>query len=218
MAPEDSDGFINQLKTHDKEAFETLVQRYGPQMLATARRLLGNEHDAHDAVQQALLAAFKSIVGFRAGSKLSTWLHRIVVNVALTQLRLRRRRAELLTQDLRHPFDHSVSGADWTEPSTWVDEHPILRRETCQMVRRCIDELPKPYRAVLLLRDIEELDTWEAAKVLAISPNAIKVRLCRARRALKTRFEREQSAMRSFGPERTKGRAVRDNADHRQSR
>lgn len=109
MAPEDSDGAINQLKTHDKEAFETLVQRYGPQMLATARRLLGNERDAHDAVQQALRAAFKSIVGFRAGSKLSTWLHRIVVNSALTQLRLRRRWAELLTQDLRHPFDHAFS-------------------------------------------------------------------------------------------------------------
>ena len=217
MAPEDGDGLVNQLKAHDKEAFETLVQRYGAQMLATACKLLGNEHDAQDAVQQAFLAAFSSIVGFRGGSKLSTWLHRIVVNVALTQLRLRRR-AALLTQDLRHPFDHPVSGVGWTEPSAWVDEHPILRRETCHIVRRCIDELPKPYRTVLLLRDIEEFDTLAAAKILAISPTAIKVRLCRARRALKTRFEREQSAIRLLGPERTKGRGVGDNADDRQWR
>jgi RNA polymerase sigma-70 factor, ECF subfamily len=67
------------------------------------------------------------------------------------------------------------------------------RRETRQMVRRCIDRLPEIYRTALLLRDIEELDTAEVAEMLAISPNATKIRVHRARQALKSLVEREQS-------------------------
>ena len=88
-APRDGNALIERLKAHDEEAFEATVRQYGPRMLATARRLLGNEHDADDAVQQAFISAFKSIGGFNAGAKLSTWLHRIVVNAALAQLRSR---------------------------------------------------------------------------------------------------------------------------------
>jgi len=64
----------------DEEAFETMVRQYGGRMLATARRLLGNEHDANDAVQQAFISVFRSIATFNGEAKLSTWLHRIVVN------------------------------------------------------------------------------------------------------------------------------------------
>jgi RNA polymerase sigma-70 factor, ECF subfamily len=71
------------------------------------------------------------------------------------------------------------------------NEHPMERRETRQMVRRCIDQLPESYRSVLLLRDIEELDSEEAADMLAITPNAAKIRLHRARQALKTLIEKE---------------------------
>ena len=69
------------------------------------------------------------------------------------------------------------------------------RREIRQMVRRCIDMLPETYRSVLLLRDIEDLDTVEVAAMLAISPNAIKIRVHRARQALKSLIERELAAI-----------------------
>jgi RNA polymerase sigma-70 factor, ECF subfamily len=85
---------VERLKAGDAEAFETLVRLYGSHMLATAHRILGNEHDASDAVQQAFLSAFKSITSFNGQAQLSTWLHRIVVNAALTQMRYRRRRPE----------------------------------------------------------------------------------------------------------------------------
>src|SRR5260370_16374181 len=85
-APQDGDALIERLKAHDEEAFETTVRQYGARMLATARRLLGNEHDAADAVQQAFISAFTSIGGFNADSKLSTWLHSIIVNPPLAQL------------------------------------------------------------------------------------------------------------------------------------
>jgi RNA polymerase sigma-70 factor (ECF subfamily) len=73
----------------------------------------------------------------------------------------------------------------------WGNEHPMETRETQQMVRRCIDQLPEGYRSVLLMRDIEELDSQEVAAMLAITPNAAKIRLHRARQALKTLIEKE---------------------------
>jgi RNA polymerase sigma-70 factor (ECF subfamily) len=188
------DGLVARLKARDEEAFETTVRQYGGQMLATARRLLGNEHDAHDAVQQAFISAFKSIDGFNGDARLSTWLHRIVVNAALMQMRSRRRRSEVPIDDLLPQFDEQGRWADESEGSGWADEHAMDRRDTRQMVRRCIDKLPEVYRSVLLLRDIEELDTVEVADMLRITPNATKVRLHRAHQALKTLIQRERYA------------------------
>lgn len=191
--PPDADGLVERLKAHDEEAFETIVRRYGGRMLATARRLLGNEHDARDAVQQAFIAVFKSIASFNGDARLSTWLHRIVVNAALMQMRYRRRRPELPIEDLLPRFDEAGQWADEDGDSSWADEHPIDARQTREMVRRCIDQLPETYRSVLLLRDIEELGTVEVAEMLGVTPNAAKVRLHRARQALKSLIECERA-------------------------
>jgi RNA polymerase sigma-70 factor, ECF subfamily len=186
------DGLVARLKAHDEEAFETMVRQYGGRMLGTARRLLGNEHDANDAVQQAFISVFKSIAGFNGEAKLSTWLHRIVVNAALGQMRYRRRRPELPIDDLLPRFDEEGRWAGDAAQQSGASETLTDGRETQEMVRRCIDRLPTAYRAVLVLRDIEELDTAEAAKMLAVTPNAAKIRLHRARQALKTLIERER--------------------------
>jgi len=160
-------------------------------MLATARRLLRSEDEAEDAVQEAFLYAARAIDGFAGGSKVSTWLHRILINTALMTLRSRRRRAEEPIEDLLPRFDadgHRIDGtASWETPSDVLLE----RRETRAMVRRCIDRLPDRYRTVLLLRDIEELDTQESADLLGTTANTVKIRLHRARQALRTLLERE---------------------------
>jgi RNA polymerase sigma-70 factor (ECF subfamily) len=193
------DGLVERLKAHDEEAFETMVRQYGGRMLATARRLLSNEHDAKDVVQQAFMSVFKSIAGFNGEARLSTWLHRIVVNAALAQMRYRRRRPELPIDDLLPRFDEEGRWAGDVAQHTGAREnlrvHLNDERETQEMVRRCIDRLPAAYRSVLVLRDIEELDTAEAAKMLALTPNAAKIRLHRARQALKTLIERERSPL-----------------------
>jgi RNA polymerase sigma-70 factor, ECF subfamily len=190
------DGLVERLKAHDEAAFETMVRQYGGRMLATARRLLGNEHDANDAVQQAFISVFKSIAGFNGDAKLSTWLHRIVVNAALAQMRYRRRRPELLIDDLLPRFDEEGRWASDVAQQSGASENlrePLTDgRETQELVRRCIDRLPEAYRSVLLLRDIEDLNTAEAAEMLAVTPNAAKIRLHRARQALKTLIERER--------------------------
>ena len=160
-------------------------------MRATARRLLRSDQDAEDAVQEAFVSAARAIDGFAGGSKVSTWLHRIVINTALMKLRTRRRRREESIDDLLPHFDaegrHVSPVASWETPSDVLLE----RRETRAMVRRCIDRLPERYRTVLLLRDIEELDTQESADLLGTTANTVKIRLHRARQALRTLLERE---------------------------
>ena len=91
---------VDQLRAGDRQALETLVRRYGGRMLATARRLVGTDDDARDVVQEAFIAAFRAIDTFAGTARLSTWLHRIVINAALMRLRSRRRRREESIDDL----------------------------------------------------------------------------------------------------------------------
>jgi RNA polymerase sigma-70 factor (ECF subfamily) len=160
-------------------------------MLAVARRFLPEEQDARDAVQDAFLAAFRSIAGFAGGSRLSTWLHRIVVNTALMKLRSRRRRREDPIEELLPQFDdegHRIGAVSPWEPAV---EELAERQETRALVRGAIARLPETYRTVLLLRDIEERDTEETAALLGITAQAVKTRLHRARQALRTLLERQ---------------------------
>jgi RNA polymerase sigma-70 factor (ECF subfamily) len=178
------------LRRGESEAFEQLVRLYGGRLLATARRLLGNEHDAQDALQEAFLSAFQAINQFTGAARLSTWLHRIVVNAALMKMRSRRRKHEESIEALLPRFDEQ---GEWLDSVTcWgtTSETLLQQQETRTRVRQCIAHLPETYRIVLLLRDIEELDTDETARLLHITANAVKIRLHRARQALRTLLER----------------------------
>ncbi len=182
---------VEQLRGGDPQAFEVLVRQYGGRLLATARRLVGSDDDARDVVQEAFLAALRAIDTFAGAARLSTWLHRIVINAALMRLRSRRRRREESIDGLLPRFDEE---GRWAEPAAgWDTSTDVLieRQETRAMVRRAIDQLPLNYRSVLLLRDIEELDTDETASLLGVTPNAVKTRLHRARQALRTLLHRE---------------------------
>ncbi len=187
-APEarDEAELVGRLRAGDDDAYGTLVREQAGRMLAVARRMLGSEEDAHDVVQDAFLSAFKAIDRFEGGSRLSTWLHRIVVNAALMKIRARKRRPETSIEDLLPSFledGHQVNApVEWKKTAQDVLES----RETRGLVRKLIDELPETYRNVLMLRDIEGLDTKETADLLEVTPNAVKIRLHRARLALRT--------------------------------
>jgi RNA polymerase sigma-70 factor, ECF subfamily len=176
---------VARLRAGDEAAFETLVREHGGRLLATARRFLRSEEDARDAVQEAFLSAFRALPGFAENSSLSTWLHRIVINASLMKLRSRKRKAEESIENLLPRF---VSDGHQAEPSSaWEGsaETLLARSETRSLVRRSIDRLPETHRAVLLLRDIEELSTEECARLLGVTENAVKIRLHRARQALR---------------------------------
>lgn len=158
-------------------------------MLVLTERILRDRGLAEDAVQEAFVAAFKNIDQFEQRSSLKTWLHRITVNVSLSKLRQIKRRAEQSIDDLLPEFDSHDCRIEkpWTNltPLEEVLESEILSAQ----VRSCIDDLPDSYRIVLLLRDIEGFDTAEVAKQLELSEANVKVRLHRARAALKKLLE-----------------------------
>jgi RNA polymerase sigma-70 factor (ECF subfamily) len=167
------------------DAFEACVRIYCTRLLVIARRILKNEEDARDAVQDAFLSAFKEIGNFRGESLLSTWLHRIVVNAALARLRTRQRHPEPSIEDLLPHFGDDEHQIDPPAPWKATSETTLQRQESRELVRRCIGKLPEMYRTVLLLRDIEGLDTGETARMLGTSLGVVKTRLHRARQALR---------------------------------
>lgn len=180
----------------DDRAFEWLVRDYVGPMQAVARRLLQNEADADDAVQEAFLSAFRNFDSFRGDARLGTWLHRIVVNAALGRLRTRKRRSELSADvvdvtELLPRFRENGYPEQFHEPWVHPAEELATRAETREQVRQMIDKLPENYRTVLILRDIEELSTAETSELLELSPGTVKVRLHRARQALRNLLEHE---------------------------
>jgi RNA polymerase sigma-70 factor, ECF subfamily len=182
---------LTRLRAGDERAFEDLVRTFGGRLLSVARRFVRNDEDAQDIVQSAYLSAFRALDHFEGNCQLSTWLHRIVVNTALMKLRSKRRKPEESIEELLPTFQedghHVEQFSDWNTPADLL----IERHETRATVRACIDQLPDNYRAVLLLRDIEEQSTQEVADALSMTPTAVKVRLHRARQALSTLLRKE---------------------------
>ncbi len=181
---------VSRLKKGDEQAFERVVREHGGRLLAVARRFLRDEEEARDAVQEGFLSAYRSIDDFELGSRLSTWLHRIVINACLMRLRTRRRKPEESIEELLPRFQEDGHQIGHPTPE-WEGSAEMLlaQSQTRAIVRKAIDRLPESYRAVLLLRDIEELTTEEAARSLGVTANAVKIRLHRARQALRGLLE-----------------------------
>jgi RNA polymerase sigma-70 factor, ECF subfamily len=184
---------IDGLRNGDEQAFETLVRKFGPRLLAKARRYLRSEDDACDVLQDTFLRAFKSIHTFKGESQLSTWLHRILVNSALMHLRAGRRYAATPEADIQQLLPRFNAAGHWIDQrNSALPAHVCFEiAETRTMVRRCIERLPDSYRVILNLRDIDELCIEEVASLLGLTATNVKVRLHRARQALKGLIERE---------------------------
>jgi RNA polymerase sigma-70 factor (ECF subfamily) len=189
-APEAGEArLLSGLRAGDDAAYEELVRSHSGRMLAVARRFLDSEEDARDAVQDAFLSAFRTVDRFEGHARLSTWLHRIVVNAALMKLRTRRRKPEKSIEELLPRFLEDGHLAEPAVPWRATNPSEAERRELRDLVMDQIQNLPEGYRNVLLLRDIEGLDTEETARAVGISPNAVKTRLHRARLALRGLLE-----------------------------
>jgi RNA polymerase sigma-70 factor (ECF subfamily) len=168
----DETELVARLRAADEGAFESLVRAHSGALMTVARRFLGDTDDAADAIQDAFVSAFKAMGSFEGTSRLGTWLHRITVNACLMKLRSRKRSRLVPLDDSHAPVCRSE------------DDH-LGRAEVAECVRACIDRLPPAYRTVIRLRDIEGVGTAEAAGRLGTNEGAVKVRLHRARQALK---------------------------------
>lgn len=188
QAGDDEATLVARLKAGDERAFEILVRRESGRLLAAARRLVRDEAAAQDCVQEAFLSAFRAIDSFEPRSSVGAWLHRITINAALMRLRKGRRLAETPIDDLLPAFDAGGFRHDLIEVPD-DPESELERRRIRDFVRSKVDMLPDGYRTALVLRDLEGWSTKEAAEALGIAEGAMKVRLHRARAALKRLIE-----------------------------
>lgn len=180
---------IAALKDGQEAAAEALVRLHSPWMLAVARRVLGDAGAAEDCVQEAFINVFRKISGFEGRSSLKSWLHRIVVNQSLMKLRASRGKSEASIDELQPRFDENACRVEAPWGKLVTPEEALEIEERRALVMRMIASLPEQYRIVLQLRDIEELTTSEVAEGLGLSEANVKVRLHRARSALKRLLE-----------------------------
>ncbi len=159
----------------DATAFGTLFARHRDRLWAVALRTTGNPDDAADALQEAMIAAFRRADGFRGDAAVTTWLHRIVVNACLDRIRRRTVRAA----------DPWADGHDRPETSSADDpEAQALARDLRRQVLDALGRLPPEQRAALVLVDMEGYRVQEAAAVLEVPPGTVKSRCARGRRRL----------------------------------
>ena len=145
------------------------------------------DDDCNDALQDAYISAFRSLAGFEGGARLSTWLHRITVNCCLMRLRSGSARNGKRIGEWLQGFDDHVQR---TRECAGLDPAAEVEiDEARQIVRRAIDLLPESYREVLLLRNIEQIDTTDTAARLNITVHNVKRRLHHARQSLAALLE-----------------------------
>lgn len=186
-APLDGESaLLDGLRRGDDRCYRLLMDTHTDRLLQLARRYL-EEEDARDAVQEAFITVYEKIDGFRAGATLSTWLHRIVVNACIGQLRKRKVRSHLAATPFAQAVPEYERGVADREPRP---DQVLERRVLSEQIGRCLAELSRSHRTVLRMRDLEGLDGRETALALGISANLVKVRLCRARRACRRQLER----------------------------
>jgi len=185
-AGEPSPQFIDALRRGERKALSALVDLYGPRIFTFAARVCRNEEDAKDVLQETFLAAMRSVRGFRGDGKLTTWLFRIAANAC----RKLHRRGKF--EPRRHlSLEEFIPSEDEKALLVGARETPeaaLLRADLRETLEAGIVSLPCLYRAVLILRDLEGLSTEETAKALGLTTVTVKVRLHRARLALRRRL------------------------------
>jgi RNA polymerase sigma-70 factor (ECF subfamily) len=179
---------VNQAKGGSLDAFSELVSRHERKILRLTQHITGNREDAEDALQDSFLKAFSRIGQFQGDSQFYTWLVRIAVNESL--MRLRKRRAHptvsldepIQTEDDFLPREH----ADWDDDP----ERHYAQQELREILDSAVQSLPPIFRAVFVLRDLEEMSTEETAQMLDLSVPAVKSRLLRARLQLREKLSK----------------------------
>lgn len=185
---------LERLRAGDANALEVLMGQYTARVYRLAYGITRSAGDAEEVVQDVFLTICRKSESFEGRSALGSWIYRITANAALNKRRGKRQEVETsleeqlpsFTADGHREGAHAYVLADWSQNP----ERDLLSGETRQVLQRAIDRLPEHYRAVLMLRDVEELSNEEVAEVTGESVSAVKSRLHRARMALREQLTR----------------------------
>ena len=174
---------IDALRAGDRDAFAQFVDATSTHVYRVAVKILGNEQDSEDVLQETYLKAFRSLRDFEGRSSLTTWIYRIAVNEAL--MLIRRRKVQMVSledgDDDQDPVGKGMAITDWC----CLPESDLLSAEAQAFMDQAIQKLSMNLRVVFIMRDMEGLSIQETAEALGISEGVIKARLLRARLRLR---------------------------------
>ena len=189
-APATDGEFVERITAGDQAAFALLMRKYNRVLFRTARAILRDDAEAEDALQEGYLAAYRAMPSFRGDARLSTWLVRIVANQALARRRKLVRSAEVIS--LEGPASGEAEGyAESGSSDPGTPERATLRGETRRLIETSIDALPEAFRAVFILRAVEEMSVEEVAASLEIPEATVRSRHFRARGMLREALSRQ---------------------------
>jgi RNA polymerase sigma-70 factor (ECF subfamily) len=168
----DDAALVRAAQAGDRRALERLLELHHDRVYAVCRRMAGNDADARDATQEALLAIVRGLPKFDGRAALGTWVYRVATNACLDELRRRSRRPD--------PVDHRERVEARTAGTPGHDQQLVDRLA----IDEALAALPDEFRAAVVLRDVGGLDYAEIAEVLAIPPGTVRSRIARGRAAL----------------------------------
>ena len=181
-------GLVDLCRRGDAQAFARLVALHEGMVFNLAARLLGDAEEARDLSQEVFLQVFRTLGRFEGRSSLRTWIYRIVVNQCRNRQRWwrrRRRDRSLPLQDLTDAQEARLSDAQGREPEPLLE---LERRDRAREMQAALSALSFDHRAILMLREVEELSCEEIAVAFGLPAGTVKSRLSRAREALRRRF------------------------------
>ncbi len=183
---------IDAVKAKDPKALDLLVRAESGRVYRCIGRLIRDTDEIQNLTQETFLQAIQNIDSFRGESKISTWLCSIAINLARAHLRKSKRYDVLEEADIEALLPtFGILGQGRQVYTDWDPERYTERAERIDMVHEALEKLSADYRAVIVLRDLEELNTEEVAEMLAISEGAVRVRLHRARQALRVMIDKK---------------------------
>lgn len=180
---EDDDvALVNRAKAGDESAFGLLFERHRDLVFRFALQMIRNRDEAEDIVQESFVRAFKNLDSYQDRAKFTTWLLRIVTNLCTDRARMVHRRHHLEQQQ-------AAEGLRWMTEGEIEDPNENLQNDSRrELLRQALSELSDAHRQLIVMRDLEEMDYAEIASVLGCTVGGAKLRVLRARRALKERI------------------------------
>ena len=185
----DDDALVALARCRNELAIRIIIRRHNQRLFRAARAIVRNDGDAEDIVQASYVKAFTHLDSFRGEAELSTWLTRIVLNEALGRQRRKRPTTGIEQIDIESARGGGQVIAFRSIQATLDPETEMARMEVRQLLERAVDDLPTPFRAVFVLRDVEGMSIEETAAHLGIRPETVKTRMHRARRLLRAAIE-----------------------------
>lgn len=166
---------IKSAKRGDEAAFAQIIELYGDKVFSEAMYLMGNREDALDASQLVFLRIFQNIKHFKGESLLSTWIYRITINTCLRELKKRNRKPPEPEDEEENPEDE------------------VIKSEEQKVALEILSEMPGPYKAIIIMREMNDMPFKDIADELGISVNLAKVRAFRAKQRFKQLLEEREN-------------------------